>query len=599
MRATRRTLLAAGAAFAAFRPALAADSEGARLNAFFEQVFQRQLDRSPIRQSRLGIRTAQDRWDDISEARAIESAALARADLKALAGFKVDALSPQDRLSLRMFEQSRRQALDGFEWRRNDYLLTQMGGMHRTVATTLLNSHPIDSRADAEAYIARLRGVRPLMAQLVVELKRQEAAGVRPPRFVYDLVIGEAENLAKGRPFDDGPADSPLLADVKAKLDKRDWPQADKAALLARVQAALVSDFGPGYRALIAHLRASQAMATDDDGVWKLPRGDAYYRYALEDYTTLPLTANALHALGLKEVATIQADMRTVLAKVGVTGTLPEAFARVRADKSQFYPDTADGRAAYLADAKAMLAEVQGREDEFLGARPKAEVEVRAVEAWREKSAAKAFYQNAAQDGSRPGIFYINLYDMGAAPKYQLPVTLYHEAVPGHHVETMVAYELKGLPRFRKYASIAAFSEGWGLYSERLAGELGLYKDPWQEFGRLSLSLMRATRLVVDTGIHAMKWTRAQAVAYLDANMPSSHYDNQREIDRYIVLPGQATSYYVGMMKILELRERARTALGARFDLRAFHDAVLGDGPVPLPILEEKIDAWIATRRTA
>jgi uncharacterized protein (DUF885 family) len=222
---------------------------------------------------------------------------------------------------------------------------------------------------------------------------------------------------------------------------------------------------------------------------------------------------------------------------------------------------------------------------------------VRPVEAWREKAAAKAFYSNASEDGSRPGIFYINLYDMKAAPKYQLPVILYHEAVPGHHVETMVAYELKGLPKFRKFASVAAFSEGWGLYCERLADELGLYKDPYAAFGRLTMQAMRACRLVVDTGIHAKRWTREQAIAFMDENMPASHYDNQREVERYIVYPGQACSYYVGMLKILELRAKAKAALGARFDIRAFHDAVLGDGPVPLPILEENIDAWISERR--
>jgi uncharacterized protein (DUF885 family) len=218
------------------------------------------------------------------------------------------------------------------------------------------------------------------------------------------------------------------------------------------------------------------------------------------------------------------------------------------------------------------------------------------VEAWREKSAPKAFYSGPPPDGSRPGIFYINLYDMKAAPKYQLPVTLYHEAIPGHHIETVVAYELPELPKFRKFGGVAAYSEGWGLYSEHLAQEMGLYRDPYTNFGRLSLALMRAARLVVDTGIHADHWTREQAIEYMDQNLPSSHYDNQREIERYIVLPGQATCYMVGMMKIVELRERAKNKLGERFDLKAFHDTVLGDGPLPLSVLEENVDAWIAAR---
>jgi uncharacterized protein (DUF885 family) len=599
MAATRRGLLAGAAALAAVPVAAwAADDEGARLNALFEASFQRGLARSPMRQSRLGLKTNQDRWDDVSDAFQAEGAALARQDLEAVKRFDPARLGAQDRLSRRMFEMSLVERLKEFDWRRNDYLLTQMGGMHRSVATTLLNSHPIETVADAEAYVARLGAVKPLMIQVVVELQRQEAAGVKPPRFVYDLVTDEAGNLVKGAPFDGG-ADSPIWADLKTKLAKASFAEVDKARLAAAGEAALKDSFAPGYHGLIAHLSQARESATTDDGVWKLPDGAAYYRFTLEEYTTLPLTADSLHQLGLKELARIQDEMRAIMTETGFKGSLQDFFAYVRKDPKFYYADSAEGRAQFVSDATAMLAEVQAREGEFLGVRPKATVEVRPVEAWRAKSAPKAFYSNAPEDGSRPGIFYINLYDMSAAPKYQLPVELYHEAVPGHHIETMVAYELKGLPKFRKFASVAAFSEGWGLYSEQLAHELGLYKDPYAEFGRLTLQAMRACRLVVDTGIHAKRWTREKAIAFMDENMPASHYDNQREVERYVVLPGQATSYYVGMMKIMELRARAKTALGSRFDIRAFHDAVLGDGPVPLPILEENIDAWIAGRRRA
>jgi uncharacterized protein (DUF885 family) len=596
MAATRRGLLAGAAALAA-TPALAwADGdEGARLNALFEASFQRDLARSPTRQSRLALKTNQDRWDDISDAFRAQGAALAKADLAAVRRFDDGKLGVQDRLSRRMFEMAQEERLKGFEWRGDEYLLTQMGGWHRSVATTLLNSHPIATVADGEAYVARLHGVRPLFAQLLVELTRQEAAGVKPPRFVYDLLTDECANLVKGAPFA-GAGDSPIWADLKAKLAKASFPQADKDRLAQAGEAAMTADFGPAYQGLIAHLDQAKATATTDDGVWKLPRGDAYYRYTLEQFTTLPLTAEHLHALGLSELAKIQDGMKAIMAQTGFEGSLQDFFAFVRKDPQFYYPDSAEGRAQFLDDAKARLAEVQAREGEFLGIKPKASVEVRPVEAWREKSAAKAFYSNASEDGTRPGIFYINLYDMGAAPKYQLPVELYHEAVPGHHIETMVAYELKGLPKFRKFASIAAFSEGWGLYSEQLAHELGLYKTPYDEFGRLTLQAMRACRLVVDTGIHAKRWTREQAIAFMDENMPASHYDNQREIERYIVYPGQACSYYVGMMKILELRAKAKAALGSRFDIRAFHDAVLGNGPVPLPILEETIGAWISAQ---
>lgn len=572
---------------------------GDSLNAFFEAVFQRNLARSPIGESKLGIKTHQDRWDDVSEERALADAELARGDLQSLRRFDFDQLAPRDQLSYRLFERSINEGLKGFQWRRSGYLLTQMGGLHRTVATTLLNRHTIADRADADAYIARLSAVKPLMAQLVVELKRQEDAGVKPPRFVYPLTIGEAENLITGRPFDDSDEDSPIYADFKSKVTAAKFSAADQRQLIERAERALQDGFGAGYRELIAHLREASKTATDENGVWKLPNGDAYYRYALESYTTLPLTAGQLHDLGLKEVARIHDEMRKLQPKLGFTGSLNELFDHVRNDPKSYYADTAEGRAQYMADANTLLTEVRARQGEVLGRTPKADVIVRAVEPWREKSAPKAFYQGPPQDGSQPGIFYINLYDMRAAPKYQLAVVLYHEAIPGHHVETVVAHELPDLPKFRKFDGFAAFSEGWGLYSELVAREMGLYQDPYQDFGRLSLSLMRAARLVVDTGLHAKKWTREQAVEYLDRNMPSTHYDNQREIDRYIVLPGQATSYAVGMLKILELRERSRKELGARFDLKAFHDVVLGSGPLPLPVLEENVLAWIKSQRSS
>lgn len=592
-RVTRRGVMGVLAAAAVPMPAWALpNDEDARLDAFFERVWQREIDRNPVRQSQLGIKRDQDKWNDVSEAHAIESLELLKRDLAALGGFDRARLSPQARISLRMFEDNGGEAIAGFALRRNGYLMTQMGGMHTRVPITLLNAHNIADRADAEAYCARIERVGALMDQVVVELARQEAAGVSPPRFVYRLVIEPSENMLKGRPFETAETDCPILADFRAKLTKANI--ADAETLIARAQAGLSGPFATGYRKLIAHLREAEARADTRDGVWKLPRGDAYYRQQLENYTSLPLTAEWIHDLGLTQVARIHREMTVIMRGVGFKGTLQAFFEHVRTDPRFFYPQTDAGKAAYVADAERLLAEIQGRQGEMFTIIPKAPVVVRPVEAWRERSAAKAFYQNPPQDGSRPGVFYINLYDMKAQPKWQLAVTLYHEAIPGHHIETCVAHDMTSLPKFRRFGGVTAFSEGWGLYSERLPKELGLYADPYDDFGRLSLELMRACRLVVDTGIHAKRWSRERAVAYMDSNMPSSHYDNQREIDRYIVLPGQACSYYVGMRKILELRERARAKLGTRFDICGFHDTVLGNGPLPLPILEQQVDGWIA-----
>ncbi|HEY5756782.1 MAG TPA: DUF885 domain-containing protein [Steroidobacter sp.] len=573
--------------------ARSAPSESERLNTFFERVFERSLSRSPMRQSRLGLTSQQDRWDDISERRQLDDAQLVRDDLEELGRFDVKKLDANAQLSYRLFERNSREALQAFEWRHSNYLVTQMGGLHRRVATTLLNEHPIAEVADAEAYVARVRGVRPLMLELVSQLQAQAKQGVQPPRFVYELTSSESENLLKGRPFEESSNDSPVLADFRAKVAKAGFPADRQQKLLGQVQAALLEGFAPGYRALIAELRSAQMTANDTAGVWKLPRGGDYYRFAIESYTTLPLAPKDIHALGLKEVSRIHEQMRAIMKQVGFTGTLQQFFAHMREDSRYYYADSAEGRAQYLKDTETLLQQVRARQNEVVGHVPKADVVVRAVEPWREKSAAKAFYSNPSEDGARPGVFHINLYDMKAAPRYLLPVVLYHEAIPGHHLEVAISYELAGLPRFRKLNSVAAYSEGWGLYSERLADEMGLYKDPYQQFGRLTMELMRAARLVVDTGLHELRWPREQAVAYLDDNMPGSHYDNQREIDRYIVLPGQATSYAIGMLKIVELRERAQKALGAKFQLTRFHDVVLGSGPLPLPMLEENVDAWI------
>ena len=573
----------------------AAPTEAQRINAFFERVFERSLMRSPLRQTRLGLKTQQDRWDDISERRQLEDIELARGDLEELQRFDFQKLDATARLSYRLFERNTRDQLRAFEWRHSDYLVTQMGGLHRRVASTLLNEHFIASRADAEAYIARLRGVRPLMKELVTQLRAQAKHGVQPPRFVYDLTVSESESLLKGRPFEEVAHDSPVLADFRAKLAKAGLPAADIDTLLTQARTAMLEGFGPGYRALIDELRAAQRTATDAAGVWKLPKGTDYYRFCIENYTTLPLAPAEIHALGLREVARIHDQMRAIMKQVGFIGSLQEFFTHLREDPRYYYPDSTEGRAQYLKDAEALLQAVKARQHELVSRVPRADVVVNPVPAWREKSSAKAYYHNPSEDGSRPGVFYINLYDMKAAPRYLLPVVLYHEAIPGHHLEVAIAYELDDLPRLRKLNSVAAYSEGWGLYAERLAAEIGLYQDPYQQFGRLTMELMRAARLVVDTGLHDQRWSREQAVAYLDANMPGSHYDNQREIDRYIVLPGQATSYAVGMLKIVELRERAQRALGEKFRRARFHDVVLSGGPLPLPLLEENVDAWIET----
>lgn len=590
----RRELIAMGAALAA-APAWAGqapDSESARLHRFFDEVFERDLARNPAAQSSLGV-GRQAGWPDMSEARATEDAALVRQDLAALRRFSRDRLTPEADLSWRLFEHRCEQTLLAHRWRLNRYPVCQMRGPQRSVPQTLIDNHPIRARADAEAYIARLHAVRPYLAGIVAHLEMQAARGVRPPAFSYPLVIGNCENLIRGAPFDGSGTDSPILADFKAKIAALDVPDAARAALVRDAEAGLREGFGPGFRHLVAHLREGERTVLHTDGVWHLPEGDAYYAAALAMETTLPASAEEVHRIGHEEVARLQGEMRALMPRLGVSGTLADLFAHARSSDDLYYPNTAEARARYLDEMRALIDEVNARLGEVMTRRPRAAVEVRPVPSWLEASAATAGYFAPPADGSRPGLLLVNMREMRNLPIYELSALAYHEGVPGHHLERAVSRELTDLPRFRRFGGYTAFSEGWALYAELLPLEMGLYRDAWQEFGQLSMELMRAGRLVVDTGVHALRWSRERAIAWLDENTPSNHQDNITAIQRYIVTPGQACAYEMGKLKLVELRGRAEARLGARFDPRAFHDVVLGSGPLPLPILESNVDGWI------
>ena len=327
--------------------------------------------------------------------------------------------------------------------------------------------------------------------------------------------------------------------------------------------------------------------------MWRLPDGKAYYEALLANYTTTDMTATQIHDLGLSEVARIHGEMKTIMAKVGFKGTLQQFFAHLRTSPQYYYTT----REAYLADVDTKVKAMEARLPAFFNTLPKAALQVKAVEAFREKSAGKAFYQSPSPDGSRPGTYYVNLYDLRDMSKTELEALAYHEGVPGHHLQRAVQTELTGLPPFRRFGGFTAYTEGWGLYTEELAKDMGFYTDPYSDFGRLGMELWRACRLVVDTGIHDKRWSREQAIKYLKDNTPNPDGDIEKAIERYIVYPGQATAYLIGKLKIMELRGRAQAAMGAKFDYRAFHDVVLESGPVPLDILERRVDAWIASAK--
>jgi uncharacterized protein (DUF885 family) len=463
----------------------------------------------------------------------------------------------------------------------------------------MINIHKVDDVKDAEAYIARLRGFPKLFDQLLVNLKVREEKGVVAPRFVFPLVLDACHKIIKGKPFDSEPNDSPLLEDFKKKvtaLTKADAATRDR--LVADAGKALNESVKPAYEKLIAFLEEQANRATEDAGVWKFKDGAEFYESALHRTTTTNMNAKEIHETGLKEMARIQDEMNKIREKVGFKGDLQAFFKFMREDQQFRLPSNEQGRAKYLAMATDIIETMKKRLDELFVTKPKADIVVKAVESFREKSAGKAFYQQPAPDGTRPGMFYVNLRNMQDNPTYELEALAHHEGIPGHHMQIAIAQELNGIPKFRKFSrAYTAYTEGWGLYSELTPKEIGLYADPYSDFGRLSLELWRAGRLVVDTGIHDKKWTREQAIDYLVKNTPNTEADCTDSINRYIVMPSQATAYKIGMLKILELREKAKKSLGDKFDIRQFHEVVLSNGSVPLDVLEELVDRWIKSKQ--
>jgi uncharacterized protein (DUF885 family) len=456
-----------------------------------------------------------------------------------------------------------------------------------------MNVHRINTVADAEAYIARLSKIDALMRQVVQAMKAQSALGIQPPAFVYPKVIEASQNVISGAPFDGG-EESVLLADFRRKAGARELEEGMESELIERARQALMEGVRTGYERLIAEFRREQSAATKDDGVWKLPSGDGYYAMRLRTITSTDLSPREIHQLGLENVERIHNQMRQIMARVEFAGSLQEFFQFMQTEDEFFLPDTDEGREAYLQRARDITAAMEAKVPDYFDLTPEAPMEVRRVEPYREYSSGKAFYERASLDGSRPGIFYANLRNMQRMPLYQLEALSYHEGIPGHHFQIAIAQELDGVPLFQRTATFTAFIEGWGLYTEELGKDMGFYADPYSDFGRLTMELWRACRLVVDTGIHDQRWTREQAIEYLLENTPASQAAATSAIERYIVMPGQATAYLIGKLKIMELREQAMAELGDRFDWRGFHRVMLGSGAVPLAVLEANVEAWIA-----
>ncbi|NSM23665.1 DUF885 domain-containing protein [Shewanella sp. ZOR0012] len=573
---------------------VAVQSESEKANALFETIFMENIMASPIAQTYMGIKQDYDKWDDIGDEADARELARTKKQLAEVNQLDASKLDPQTRLSLTLLTQNLNNDIKDYQWRYHNYPVNQMHGGHSMIASFLINQHQITDVSDAKAYISRLNGVPKRLSQLQQALEVRADKGIITPKFVFGYVISDSQNIIKGAPFDKG-EDSALLADFRKKVNALSISETEKAQLIADAEKALVSQVEPAYKTLIAYIKTLEAKADTRDGVWKLPDGEAFYKNALARTTTTHMTADEIHQLGLAEVERIHNEMRAIMKKVNFNGTLQEFFTFMRDDPQFYYPNTAEGKAAYLADATKLIDNMRSRLDEVFKVKPKAAMIVKQVEAFREKSAGKAFYEQPAPDGSRPGRYYANLYDMKAMPKYQMEALAYHEGIPGHHMQIAISQELKDIPKFRKFGGYTAYIEGWGLYSESFPKEMGLYADPYSDFGRLAMELWRACRLVVDTGIHAKQWTREQGIAYYVDNTPNAKSDAKKMVERHIVMPSQATAYKVGMIKLLELRHKAEKQLGDKFDIRDFHTLVLANGALPLDVLEEQVDQWIAS----
>ncbi|BBO28453.1 hypothetical protein AltI4_28410 [Alteromonas sp. I4] len=568
-------------------------SESERLAAFFERTFQDDLKRSPQFQSYLGIKWDYDKWGDVSDAFADETIAIAKNRLQEISQFDTSKLSEQEQMSIRLFKLGIERDLENDKYRHHTYIVHQFRAAHTSVPSFLINIHRVTSVDDAKAYIGRLDNVKGYFDQVIDQMQLRENLGVFPPKWAYDQMIEASQNVISGIPFDSSDKPSTLWKDFSDKVDALDLSESEAEALKGEAKAALLTSVKPAYEKLIAAFAHQKTVSPEGDGVWRLPDGDKWYQNRLNWFTTTDLTADEVHQIGVENVERIHNAMRDIMKQVEFTGTLQEFFEFMRTDEQFYYPNTDEGRDRYLAEATAAIDTMREALPDYFGLTPKAPMVVKRVEAFREKSAGKAFYQNPAQDGSRPGIYYANLYDMNAMPTYQMEALAYHEGIPGHHMQRAIALELEGIPQFQKFLSFTAYTEGWGLYTEELAKDMGFYKDPYSDFGRLAMELWRACRLVVDTGIHAQKWSREEAIDYLIQNTPNPEYDAIKAIERYIAMPGQATAYMIGKLKIMELRETAKATLGDKFSYPEFHDVVLKDGPVPLSVLEEKVNQWV------
>jgi uncharacterized protein (DUF885 family) len=580
----------------------------ADLVAYLDAEYEEEVQQSPMEMTSQGRKDRYGELDDRTEAAMDARLAWRQESVKDMkAKFSPDALSEDARLSFEIWELELERAERSNEFRRHRYLLGR-NGPHTGLINFIINQHRVDEKSDMEAYVSRVAALGTALDQTLERAKLAAADGIRMPGFAYDQTTSEIARVLTGAPFDTG-ADSPLFADGKAKIAALvaggKLTAEEAAAMTQQLSDAMTTQMKPAYDRVAAWAVEDKVNASPTpQGAGALPNGEAYYNAMLSLMTTTEMTADEIHQLGLSEVTRIHAEMEKVKEQAGFTGTLQEFFTFMRTDKQFYLPNNDAGAQEYVDRATKHIEEMKLALPQYFGRLPKADLIVKRVEPYREEPGGAQHYQSGTPDGSRPGIYYAHLSDMNAMPTYMLEDIAYHEGLPGHHMQISIQQELeaetdpaKRLPKFRTQYGYTAYSEGWGLYSEALSKEMGFLKDPYSHYGQLSGEIWRAIRLVVDTGIHSKGWSEEQAVKYFTENSSIADGAIASEVRRYITTAGQATAYKIGMIRLQQMRDKARTELGDKFSYPAFHDQILGGGALPLPVLEKKIDRWIAAQK--
>ncbi|WP_066225690.1 DUF885 domain-containing protein [Formosa haliotis] len=566
------------------------------INTWFNDKYEELLQMSPIELTLQGRKDLYDQIDDFSIDAENKKLAWYTTTTKELQDtFDYDALNDEDKMSYDIWVYQYELLKEKKMYQKMTYVFDQMTAIHTFIPNFLINYHKVDSMSDMSAYISRVDATQRIVNQLLERAKEQADLGVLPPKFTFETVISQTEGLIDGQP---------LINDMNRKIDTLLGSQSITLKVADSLKAAsknvIKSSFTPAYQDLLAWLKSeipnTEATPT---GVSRHTNGADYYNYMLKVSTTTDLNAEDIHKKGLEEVARIRKEMLAIKDQVGFEGDLKAFFKFVDSDPQFYFPNTDEGRQAYIDETKKYLDTITNLLPNYFGILPKAKLIVKRVEAFREQDGAPQHYHAGTPDGSRPGVYYVHLSDMTSMDKTTMEGVAYHEGNPGHHMQISIMQELESVPKFRTQLWFTAYTEGWALYAEALAKEMGGYKNPYYDFGRLVNEIWRAIRLVVDTGLHSKGWTEADAFKYFKENSSVSEGAITAEVQRYMVIPGQATAYKIGMLKIQELRQKAESELGSKFDIKAFHDTVLGGGALPLDLLERRVDNWIASQKSS